>query len=82
MLRCTCDKETLTKSFFYVDKRYFIRRSTSQVHYCCEIIFIKGLSFALIKDKDSTSNNGKFQVLSSWLIKAAENNTFCFPSIK
>ena len=80
MLRCICDKETMTKSFFYFDERYFIRRSTSQVLYSCEII--KGLSFALIKDKDSTSNNGKFQVLSSWLIKAAENNNFYFPSIK
>ena len=42
--------------------------------------YLKGLSFALNKDKDSISNNHKFHVLSSWLLKTAGNKPFCFPS--
>lgn len=62
---CICDDENITKCSCF-DRRYFTNNLQSN--------YLKCLSLFCFEQGQGFNFNNKFQVLSSWLIKAAENN--------
>lgn len=66
---CICDDENMTKCSCF-DRKYFTNNLQSN--------YLKCLSLFYFEQGQGSNFNNKFQILSSWLIEAAENNTFCF----
>ena len=66
---CICDDENMTKCSCF-DRKYFTNNLQSN--------YLKCLSLFCFEQGQGFNFNNKFQVLSSWLIKAADNNIFCF----
>lgn len=62
---CICDDENITKCSCF-DRRYFTNNLQSN--------YLKCLSLFCFEQGQGFNFNNTFQVLSSWLIKAAENN--------